>query len=39
MVAQHLVPSYIADGIRAGALKFGFKPEPKIASLAGKAAP
>jgi integrase len=35
----HLAPSYIADAIRAGAPKFRFKPNPKIATLAGKAAP
>jgi integrase len=36
MVEQHyghLAPSYIADAIRAGAPKFGFKPDPKIATL------
>jgi integrase len=35
----HLAPSYIADAIRAGAPKFGFKPNPKIATLATKGAP
>jgi integrase len=35
----HLAPSYIADIIRAGAPKFGFKPNPKIATLATKGAP
>jgi hypothetical protein len=34
-----LLPSYIADAIRAGAPKFGFKPDPNIAALVGKAAP
>ena len=33
----HLAPSYIADAIRAGAPKFGFKPDRKIATLAGTA--
>jgi integrase len=33
----HLAPSYIADAIRKGAPRFGFKPDPKIATL--KAAP
>jgi integrase len=33
----HLAPSYIVDAIRAGAPKFGFKPDPKIATLAGRA--
>jgi integrase len=33
----HLAPSYIADAIRAG--KFGFTPDPKIATLAVKATP
>jgi integrase len=32
----HLAPSYIADAIRAGAPKFGFKPDPKLATLVGK---
>ena len=35
----HLAPSYIADAIRAGAPKFGFKPNSKIATLTGKPAP
>jgi integrase len=35
----HLAPSYVADAIRAGAPKFGFTPDPKIATLATKAAP
>jgi integrase len=35
----HLAPSYIADAIRAGAPKFGFKPDPKLTTLAGKALP
>jgi hypothetical protein len=34
-----LAPSYIADTIRTGASKFGFKPNPKIATLATKGAP
>lgn len=29
----HLAPSFIADAIRANAPRFGFKPDPKIASL------
>jgi integrase len=29
----HLAPSYIADAIRAGAPRFGFKPDKKIADL------
>jgi len=29
----HLAPSYIADAIRAGAPRFGFKPDRKIAEL------
>ena len=33
----HLAPSYIVDAIRAGAPKFGFKPDEKIATLAGRA--
>ena len=33
----HLAPSFIADAIRAGAPKFGFKPNPKVASLDGRA--
>jgi integrase len=32
----HLAPSYIADAIRAGAPRFGFKPDKKIAALAGR---
>jgi integrase len=35
----HLAPSYIADAIRAGAPKFGFKPNPKIVTLATKGVP
>jgi integrase len=31
----HLAPSYVADAIRAGAPRFGFKPDKKIAALAG----
>jgi integrase len=31
----HLAPSYVADAIRAGAPKFGFKPSKKIVALAG----
>lgn len=34
----HLAPSYVAEAIRAGAPKFGFKPDRKIAALS-KAAP
>jgi integrase len=30
----HLAPSYIADAIRAGAPRFGFKPDRKIAEIA-----
>ena len=30
----HLAPSYVADAIRAGAPRFGFKPDKKIAALA-----
>jgi integrase len=33
----HLAPSYIVDAIRAGAPRFGFKPEGKVAALAGRA--
>jgi integrase len=33
----HLAPSYVADAIRAGAPTFGFKPNKKLASLAGRA--
>jgi integrase len=29
----HLAPSYIADAIRAGAPRFGFKPDRKVAAL------
>lgn len=29
----HLAPSYVADAIRAGAPRFGFKPDRKIAAL------
>jgi integrase len=32
----HLAPSYIADAIRAGAPRFGFKPDKKIVSIAGR---
>jgi hypothetical protein len=35
----HLAPSYIADTMRAGASKCGFKPNPKIATLAKKGSP
>jgi integrase len=35
----HLAPSYIADAIRAGAPKFGFTPDPKIATLVVKTTP
>ena len=31
----HLAPSYIADAIRAGAPRFGFKPDSKVATLGG----
>jgi integrase len=31
----HLAPSFIADAIRAGAPRFGFKPDPKLATLRG----
>jgi integrase len=31
----HLAPSYIADAIRAGAPRFGFKPDPKRATFGG----
>ena len=31
----HLAPSFIADAIRAGAPKFGFKPNPKMARSTG----
>jgi integrase len=33
----HLAPSYIADAIRAGAPKFGFRPDRKLAVLQGRA--
>jgi hypothetical protein len=36
MVEKHygdLAPSYIADAIRAGAPQFGFKPDPRLATL------
>jgi integrase len=33
----HMAPSYVADAIRAGAPKFGFKPDRKIVALAGRA--
>jgi integrase len=29
----HLAPSYIADAIRAGGPRFGFKPDAKVAAL------
>jgi hypothetical protein len=29
----HLAPSYIAEAIRAGALRFGFKPDRKLVRL------
>jgi hypothetical protein len=29
----HLAPSYVADAIRAGAPRFGFTPDKKIADL------
>ena len=33
----HLAPSYVADAIRAGAPRFGFKkPDKKIATLGGR---
>ena len=35
----HLAPSYIADAIRAGAPKFGFKPDPKLTTLATRGVP
>jgi integrase len=31
----HLAPSYVADAIRAGAPRFGFKPDRKVTPLAG----
>lgn len=33
----HLAPSYMVEAIRAGAPRFGFKPDKKIATLAGRA--
>jgi integrase len=33
----HLAPSYIIDAIQAGAPRYGFKPDKKIATLAGRA--
>jgi hypothetical protein len=33
----HLSPSYVAEAIRAGAPRFGFKSDKKIAALAGRA--
>jgi integrase len=33
----HMSPSHVADAIRAGAPKFGFKPDKKLATLAGRA--
>jgi integrase len=33
----HLAPSYVADAIRAGAPRFGFKPDGKVTPLAGRA--
>jgi hypothetical protein len=35
----HPAPSSIADTIRAGAPKFGFEPDPRIAVLATKSVP
>jgi integrase len=32
---SHLAPSYVADAIREGAPRFGFKPDKKITTLAG----
>jgi integrase len=32
----HLAPSYVADAIRAGAPKFGFKPDKKVVGLAAR---
>ena len=32
----HLAPNYVADAIRAGAPKYGFKSDPKVATLATK---
>jgi hypothetical protein len=31
----HLAPSYITGAIRAGAPRFGFQPDPKLAMLGG----
>ena len=33
----HLAPSYIADAVRKSAPRFGFKPDGKVAALAGRA--
>ena len=33
----HMSPSHVADAIRAGAPKFGFKPDKKIATMPGRA--
>jgi hypothetical protein len=35
---RHLAPSYIADAIRTGAPRFGFKPEKKITTFETKVA-
>jgi integrase len=32
----HLAPSYIVDAIRAGAPRFGFKPDAKVAAIGGR---
>ena len=32
----HLAPSYISDAIRAGAPRFGFQPNKKVATLWGR---
>jgi integrase len=32
----HLAPNFVADAIRAGAPRFGFKPDKKITTLAGR---
>jgi integrase len=32
----HLAPSYVTDAIRAGAPRFGFKPDKKLATLRGR---
>jgi integrase len=32
----HLAPSYVADAIRAGAPKFGFRPDRKVTPIAGR---